>query len=74
MEQHRQYAADPLSTITDPVKAANPRYVKGLGEFYQKEVANMENEIKAVEGALKVLEKAVDAACKCWYKPWTWFD
>ena len=74
IEEHRQKAADSASTIDDPVKAANPRYVEGLGRWYLKEIANMENEIKAVEGSLKALEKAVDAACKCWYKPWTWLD
>jgi hypothetical protein len=29
--------------------------------------------IEKSKKALDILEKAADAACRCWYKPWTWF-
>ena len=74
LQEHQQAAANPESQISDPAKLANPRYVEGLGNWYQKEVVNQENQIKALDDAIKTLQKAADKACKCWYKPWTWFD
>ena len=47
-----------------------PMFVKDwLGDI-AKAQANINNYNKA----LTILEKAVDAACKCWYKPWTWLN
>ncbi len=37
------------------------------------DIAKAQGNIDKYNKALGVLEKAVDAACKCWYKPWTWF-
>jgi RHS repeat-associated protein len=36
------------------------------------DIAKAKGNIEKYNKALTFLEKAVDAACKCWYKPWTW--
>jgi len=38
-----------------------------------KQIANQKTNLERMNGAVKILQKTVDAACKCWFKPWTWF-
>lgn len=40
---------------------------------WMDDIAKAQGNIDKYNKALALLEKAVDAACKCWYKPWTWF-
>jgi RHS repeat-associated protein len=71
IQEHQGWINDPSSypggLNPDP---ANPQ--RAIDKWL-KDIARAEGNIEKSKQAIKILEKLVDAACKCWYKPWTWF-
>jgi hypothetical protein len=65
--EHEAKLADP-SAYLDPGKPA----AYGIS-VWTTQLAAQKKGLEITQGALKVLEKAADTACRCWYKPWTWF-
>ena len=72
IEEHQRKIANPGPNMTsgDP---ANQNHVARAVGVWNDHIARAEFNIKATEMAISILGKAVDAACSCWYKPWTWF-
>ena len=44
-----------------------------LVEDWLEDIAKAQKNIDIYNKGLNTLDKVVDAACKCWYKPWTLF-
>jgi len=73
IDKHQGWINDPTSYkgggIIQPGDPNIPRWINDwLGD-----IAKSQGNIDKYNKAFTILEKAVDVACKCWFKPWTWF-
>jgi uncharacterized protein RhaS with RHS repeats len=72
--EHQNKIDNPEAFITDPAILANPQHIQGLIEFWQKQIDTIfQPQVQITEKAIDIANKAVDLACRCWWKPWTWF-
>ena len=72
IDKHQGYINNPSSYPggLQPPYDTNPQLAI---DAWLRDIAKAQKNIDKYNKALKVLQKAADAACKCWYKPWTWF-
>ena len=72
VEDHQNWIKDPTLYPDAIIAVDDPNIPRWINDWKQDIIKN-QGEADKYEKALKILEKALDAACKCWYKPWTWF-
>jgi RHS repeat-associated protein len=72
IQKHQGWINDPTSYPGGGVAPGGPRIPRWINDWLG-DIAKAQGNIEKSKNALEILEKAVDAACKCWYKPWTWF-
>jgi RHS repeat-associated protein len=73
IQEHQQWINDPTSYdgggVISPGDPNIPRWIQD----WQGDIAKNQTTLGYTQQALSLLEKVVDVACRCWYKPWTWF-
>ena len=72
IEKHQGWINDPTSYPGGGVTPGDPRIPRWINDWLG-DIAKAQGNIEKSKKAVDILEKAVDAACRCWYKPWTWF-
>ena len=68
ISDHERWIKNP-STYPGKIRNINDARAHWRGEIERK----FRPQVKLNRNALKQLRKLVDKACRCWYKPWTWF-
>ena len=71
IKQHEDWVSNPNSYPggLQPPFDQHPEWAVAT---WLKQIANQKTNLERLNAAVKVLQKAVDIACSCWYKPWTW--
>jgi RHS repeat-associated protein len=73
IEDHRGWINNPPSYKGgNIVRPGDPRIPRWINDW-QGDIQKAQGNIDKTKQAIDVLQKAVDVACRCWYKPWTWF-
>lgn len=73
IDKHQGWISDPPSYKGGGiVQPGDPNISRWIIDWLG-DIATAQGNISKYNDALTILDKAVDAACKCWYKPWTWF-
>jgi hypothetical protein len=57
----------------DPATVARRGGIEGVRQGWATHIDRNRSQLENLEKAVKELKKAADDACRCWYKPWTWF-
>jgi len=73
LAEHEQKIANPRQYVTDQSRLSNPHYMRGIVEFWQKEIdTKFKPQIRITNSAIDLAQKAVDVACCRWWNPFTW--
>jgi len=72
IQKHQGWINDPTSYPGGGVTPGDPRIPRWINDWLG-DIAKAQGNIEKSKKALDILEKAADVACRCWYKPWTWF-
>jgi hypothetical protein len=74
VSEHQNWIKDPSSYKGGGrVLPGDPRIPNWINDWTEDIVKN-KGELEKAKKAVEMANKLVDKACKCWYKPWTWFN
>jgi uncharacterized protein RhaS with RHS repeats len=75
IDEHQGWLNNPSSYPggLNPATVQQRGGIDGVKRGWQDHIERNRKQQDTIEKAAKELEKLVKKACRCWYKPWTWF-
>jgi hypothetical protein len=75
IDEHQGWLNNPSSYPggLNPTTVQQRGSIDGVKRGWQAHIERNRKQRDTIEKASKELEKLIEEACRCWYKPWTWF-